>query len=76
MRGTTYSSKAYFHRERQLNAEAPASPVMQMPLPPRASVNPTTPNPRYKPTPRVIVIVMRKREARHDGVEVWGPEAA
>jgi len=74
MRGTTYSSKAYFHRERQLNAEAPASPVMQMPLPPRASVNPTTPKPKYRPLPRVIV--MRKREDRHDGVEVWGPEAA
>jgi hypothetical protein len=74
MRGTTYSSKAYFHRERQLNAEAPASPVMQMPLPPRASVNHTTPNPKYKPKPRVIV--MRKRQERHDGMEVWGPEAA
>lgn len=74
MRGTTYSSKAYFHRERQLNAEAPASPVIQMPLPPRASVNPTAPNPKYKPTPRVIV--MRKREERRDGVEVWGPDAA
>jgi hypothetical protein len=73
MRGN-YSSKAHYRRERQLKAEAPASPVMRMPLPPPAAVYPTTPKPKYKPEPRVIV--MRRREERHNGVEVWGPEAA
>jgi hypothetical protein len=73
MRGN-YSSKDYYHRDRHVKAEAPASPVMRMPLPPRADANPATPKPKYKPEPRVIV--MRKRESRHDGVEVWGPEAA
>jgi hypothetical protein len=47
---------------------------MRMPLPPPAAVYPTTPKPKYKPEPRVIV--MRRREERHNGVEVWGPEAA
>jgi hypothetical protein len=73
MRGT-YSSKSYFHREREQKAEAPASPVMQMPTPPRAPANHTTQKPKYKSVPRVIV--MQKREDRRDGVQVWGPEAA
>ena len=73
MRGD-YSSKAYYNRDRSLKAEAPASPVMQMPPPSRANTNTATPKPKYKPHPRIIV--MRKHNERHDGVEVWGPEAA
>jgi hypothetical protein len=75
MRGN-YSSKAYYNRDRSLKAEAPASPVMLMPMPTqsRANAKTTTPKPRYKSLARVIV--MRKREERQDGVEVWGPEAA
>jgi hypothetical protein len=47
---------------------------MQMPPPSRVDADPTTPKPRYRPLPRIIV--MRKRENRLDGVEVWGPDAA
>ena len=73
MRGK-YSSKAYYHQERERKAEAPSSPVMQMPVPPRARTDSTTQKPKYKPLPHVIV--MQKRHERCDGVEVWGPEAA
>jgi|HubBroStandDraft_1064217.scaffolds.fasta_scaffold1641855_1 hypothetical protein len=73
MRGL-YSTTRFAKRDRTLEAEAPASPVMQMPPPSRDEANTTTHKPKYKPLPHVIV--MRKREDRLDGVEVWGPEAA
>ena len=73
MRGL-YSTTRFANGEPSLQAEAPASPVMQMPPPSRVDADPTTHKPRYRPLPRIIV--MRKRENRLDGVEVWGPDAA